>query len=199
MNQLQHYPDSLPASQNLPTTPFTASWLDTLRKGICEANGQPILPAGLSISESQRRSIEADIVVFRAHLTPQPDNHRRTAIVLAKLLAAFPAQSQSDAPIEQRMEAYFEALHGVPAWAVDRARLDIIAGRADGLSGVWAPTPPQLAKIARSAMRRDQAILADLERVAAAKPYEDIDLAERKRVAAGFDKLRADLVMPKPI
>lgn len=191
MNQLQ--PASQPPKNDL-TTPFSAPWLDTLRRGVGTMNGQPMLPSGFSISEGQRRELDSAIAQYRARLAPASDNHRMTAVVLAKLLAAFPAPAQSDAPVEQRMDAYFEALHGIPAWAVDEARKAIIAGKVPDLSGVWAPTPPQLAKVARMAMERDQRVLVDLERIAAAKQFEDIDQRASRRIADGFDRLRADLI-----
>jgi hypothetical protein len=190
----QHQSVSIPESQNLPTTPFSAPWLLALKRGIGTCNGQPMLPAGVSLTADQHRQIWAMIDQYRSRLEPQPGNHRLVAVVLAKLLAAFPAQGQSDVPAEQRMDAYFEALHGVPAWAADEARKAIITGSVPDLSGIWAPTPPQFAKVARAMLEGSRRTLAELERIAAAKAYEDIDQGVRERVSDGWGKLRADLI-----
>src|SRR3990167_4482687 len=167
---------ALPATQNeaanLPTTPFSEPWLSTLRKGLGTVEGRPCLMTGFSISEAEKRRLRAMIAQLQARISPPPGNSRLLAVSLAKLFAAFPAQAQSDAPVEQRMEAYFEALHDVPAWAVEDARYAIVRGNVD-LNDTWAPTPPQLAKIARERMKSAQADLSDLILIEQAKPIDE--------------------------
>src|SRR3990167_7572094 len=189
---------ALPATQNeaanLPTTPFSEPWLSTLRKGLGTVEGRPCLMTGFSISEAEKRRLRAMIAQLQARVSPPPGNSRLLAVSLAKLFAAFPAQAQSDAPVEQRMEAYFEALHGVPAWAVEEARYAIVRGEAVGLNDTWAPTPPQLAKIAKERMKTVQADLNDLILIEQAKPIDvAVSEAERERVNVGFDKLKMEL------
>jgi hypothetical protein len=60
------------------------------------------------------------------------------------------------------MEAYCEALTDVPAWAVAEARVRILRGEVDGVSNKFAPTPPELVRIAKLVMRRHQSWLDDL-------------------------------------
>jgi hypothetical protein len=102
---------------------------------------------------------------LKAHLSPGPDNLKLLAIELAKLLAAFPAQDQSDAAAKLRMAAYCEALAEVPAWAVAEARVRILRGEVESISNKFAPTPPELASIAKMIMRPHRARLDDLLRI----------------------------------
>lgn len=81
---------------------------------------------------------------------------------LAKLFAAFPAQTQDDGATRLRMEAYFDALADVPAWAVGEARRQIVSGWTT-LDTRFAPTPPQLASLARMIVQPYRKALSDLE------------------------------------
>lgn len=153
----------------------------------------PMLMGGCSITDLERRRLEALVADTRRRLTPQPAERRSMAVILAKLLAAFPAQTQSDAPAAQRVEAYFEALSDVPLEFVDDARREVTAGRAPECGGTWAPTPPQFAAVCRRLMQAERMALARVERLLAAKPYAEVSSDERKRVSAGLDKLKADL------
>lgn len=150
-----------------------------------------MLMSGCSITELDRRRLEALVSDTRRSLTPQPGDRRGLAVVLAKLLAAFPAQSQSNAPAAQRVEAYFEALSDVPLQFIEEARQAVVTGRAPEHSGAWAPTPPQFAAICRRMMEDERANLRRVERLLTAKPYEDLDFSES--VASGLDKLRMNL------
>jgi len=149
--------------------------------------------SGCSITTEERRRLEATAQGIRLRLVPQPGERKMVAVVLAKLLAAFPAQSQSDAPAAQRIEAYFEALADVPMLVIDEARKQIITGKAPECSGTWAPTPPQVATVCRRLMADERRTLEKVERLLAAKPIDQIDEDERKRVAAGLDRLKFDL------
>ena len=83
---------------------------------------------------------------------------------LAKLFAAFPAQTQNDGATRLRMEAYFEAIGDLPAWAIAEARRRIIRGETL-LDLRFAPSPPQLSVIARAVVTPYRMALADLERI----------------------------------
>lgn len=147
-----------------------------------------MMMAGCSITELDRRRLDALVADTRRSLIPQPGDRRGLSVVLAKMLAAFPAQSASAAPAAQRVEAYFEALSDVPLQFVDEARQAVVKGRAPEHSGAWAPTPPQFAAICRRMMEDERANLRRVERLLAAKPYDEIDFSEN--VASGLDKLR---------
>lgn len=191
MNQPPSLPDSNSANQNRLTTRFSEPWLKRLLQAMGEADGKAMMMSGCSITELDRRRLEALVEGTRRSLTPQPGERRGLAVVLAKLLAAFPAQSQSDAPASQRVDAYFEALADVPLQFADEARQDVVCGRAPEHSGAWAPTPPQFAAICRRMMEDERVKLRQVERLLTAKPYDEIDFSEN--VATGLDQLLAKL------
>jgi hypothetical protein len=114
------------------------------------------------------------------------------AVELAKMLAAFPAASQSDAPTKLRMQAFFEALGDAPLWAISDARQRVIGGQA-GLDQRFAPTPPQFAETVRAILKPYRDDLRDMEAIAGAANEQEPTAQERGRVTEGFQKLQADL------
>jgi len=126
-------------------------------------------------------------------LACEQGNDELVAVELARMLAAYPAQKTDDVSAELRMEAYFEALAGVPAWIVAEARLACLRGEG-GCDPRFAPTPSQLSGICRDRLRRMADEMAELIRIAEAQPtWEEPSAEERKRVADGFKALRASL------
>lgn len=194
MSQQQSLPARAKSAESRPTTPFSEPWLAKLRNAIGSVNGRPTMMSGCSITPAERSRIEGLARQHRERLAVGPDDRRAIVVILAKLLAAFPAQSQSDGPAEQRAEAYMEALAGIPAWVVEDARKAVIAGMAAECVGKWAPTPPQLAAVCRRLMKPHTDTIRDLERILAATGDVEPNERERERVAAGFDKLKSDLL-----
>ncbi len=184
-------PGGTTASQ--PTTPFSEPWLARVRNAIGTVNGRPTLMTGFSISQSERTRIEGMIKQRRDRVATGRDDRKAIIVTLGKLLAAFPTQAQSDGSAEQRVEAYLEALGGIPAWAVDEARKLIITGMAAECAGSWAPTPPQLVAVCRRILKPDMDIIRDLERVLDAADNTEPDKGERERVIDGFAGLRNKL------
>lgn len=154
--------------------------------------------SGCSITPAERSRIEGLARQHRERLAVGPDDRRATVVILAKLFAAFPAQSQSDGPAEQRAEAYMEALAGIPAWVVEDARKAIITGMAAECVGKWAPNPPQIAAVCRRLMKPHTDTIRDLERILATTGDVEPNNGERERVAAGFAKLKAVLLGSSP-
>lgn len=115
------------------------------------------------------------------------------AVELAKLLAAFPAQEQSASPVALRMEAYFDALFGIPAWAVEQARLKVIRREVATLNPTFAPTPPEFGEIARNIVAPLRADLNRMEEIAQATANLEPTPEERERIVTGFDNLKAEL------
>ena len=61
-------------------------------------------------------------------------------------------------------------------------------------STVTAPTPPQVATVCRRLVADERRTLEKIERLLAATPIaEEVSMDERKRVAAGLDRLKFDL------
>lgn len=155
-------------------------------------SGRPVLRAGVTIPKTDRQRISVLATSYRDKLSPGRDNRRELAVVLAKLLAGFPAPASGETSTELRIAAYLEAVETIPAWAVDAARQAITRGETDA-DPRFAPTPPQLARLARQAMEPIGRIVTDLERIAAAAEQHEPDDAERVRIAAGLAAFRAEL------
>ena len=181
----------LPTTSLVPTTPFSAPWLSRFRKSFGTITGKPTLMSGMEPTDSERQQIPVLASNLKRRLTAAPGDRALIAVELAKLLAAFPAQAQSDAPASLRIEAYFEAIGDAPAWAVQQARLRIIRGEVGSLDTRFAPGPAQVAVVLRdllSSLRND---LIDLERLSAAVVEHVPTPEERARVAAKFAEFRS--------
>lgn len=114
------------------------------------------------------------------------------AVELAKLLTAFPTQAQDQTSTTLRMEGYFEALAGLPLWAIRQAREKIMRGETS-LDTRFAPNPPQFAVVVRSLTMAVERDLGELERILARVEEPELSDGERNRVRAGFEKLKMDL------
>lgn len=108
------------------------------------------------------------------------------------MLAAFPAQAQSEGPADLRMEGYFVGLTGLPLFAIRAAREKIIAGETN-LDSRFAPTPPQFAVLARSMLAPLQRDLSDLHSIADRAEMPEPVASEQARIMKGFEKLHADI------
>lgn len=138
-------------------------------------------------------------------ITGGPHDRPAIGVELARLLAAFP-MAQPGASADLRVDAYAEALAGLPSWALREARWRIVRGEATVTVGDetrpldmrFAPTPPQLASIVRDIVKPYRDDLADLTDLVRIEPNRDPDPAERKRVSDGFDALLDSLGRPAP-
>ncbi len=188
-NQLQR------TAQTSLTTPFSEPWLLSLWNATGEVNGRPTLMSGMMVSERQKREMRSHTTRLQSRLSCGATNRQEIAIELAKLFAAFPAQGQSDSPAELRMAAYFEALTGVPSWAVQEARGRVFRGETK-LNTSFAPTPPQLAEVCRAILDPLRADLRRLQIITDADENREPSAEEKQRVVNGFAKLKADLSPP---
>lgn len=157
-------------------------------------NGHPTLPMGFEVTPEQRSEIGRISSILKRRLTSTPSDRQPIAVSLAKMLAAFPPRNGGKTAAEALVNSYFEALDGVPAWAVERASRDVVQGRASRQNDEWAPTPPAFAQISRKAMESDRRDLAQLDRIMLALSESGPSPEERERVSEGFDKLKATLV-----
>src|SRR5690606_17473365 len=85
-----------------PTTPFSEPWLQSLARAVGSVGGKPALMSGVRPTVQQVRAVQGHLSRLRDMVASEPDR-QQVAVELAKLLAAFPAQEQSDAPAELRM------------------------------------------------------------------------------------------------
>lgn len=149
--------------------------------------------SGFTITPDQRRALETWMTTLKSRLRCGATDTRDKAVELAKLTTAFPTQGQDATSSELRIEGYFEALSGLPAWAVADARGRIIRGETM-LDARFAPTPPQLADIVRKIVQPLERDLRDLADIARADiEFKEPTNAEHQRVKDGFEKLKFDL------
>ena len=175
------------------TTSFSAPWLASLRNALIGIGSGWMLPRAKMPTATERSAIRNRINALTSRLNSGASNDRALAVEISRLVAAFPAQGQSAAPAELRMEAYFEALDGIPAWTIGAARVAALRGEA-GCDPRFAPTPPQLALIARERLQRIRDELAVLRRIDSAVPDGDEPTEEeRRRVEEGFSGFLVEL------
>jgi hypothetical protein len=141
--------------------------------------------SGFQVTGAQARQIEEAASRLKASFQAGPADIRAKAVLIARLLSGFPSQQTEQS---LRADAYFEALDGLPAWAVERSVGRIIRGEA-GLDTRFAPSPAQMAVEARRAMQPARDDLAALERLRIAVADREASPEERARVGGGFDRL----------
>lgn len=178
---------------SVPTTPFSAPLLSKLRQGMGRINGLPTLMQGFEITPAEHQHLEKETLIFRQKITAGTYDRLEIGAELARLMAAFPAQAQSDAPASLRVEAYLDAIGNAPAWAVKEARLRFVRGEVRDVNLNFAPTPPVFAGIVRDVLTPFRKDLADLEALVRIGVTSEPSPEERQRVSEGFDRLKAEM------
>lgn len=175
---------------SVPTiTTSSLPWVISLRQGMGKIGRERVLRRELTTSE--RQDLQAEIRRLRASLTPCADRES-IATELGLLLVTFP--TVETVPAKLRVASYIDALADMPLWAIREARQRIVRGEAD-LDGRFAPTPPQVASIARRLTEPVRDELRTLEEITTAKdPGYEPGPEERARIAEGFAKLRTDIL-----
>lgn len=127
-----------------------------------------------------------------------PDDDDEASVELYRMLAAFPArEGQAEVSVALRVEAYFTAVGELPAWALRKAVDDVLRGVA-GFDERFAPTPPQLAKLARQHMSEAMTRRHKLRLLLDAKVDAPLPSAEqREKRLAQFEELRRSLAGSK--
>lgn len=100
----------------------------------------------------------------------RPGSAPEIAAEIAILLAAFPSPNAGESSAELRGTAYLYALSGFPRWAVAEAVRMWLTGenREEGDRHSFAPSPPQLVRLARLAVQPAEREIARLSRMAEA-------------------------------
>ena len=173
------------------TSVFSAPWLASLRNSLMLVGREWRLPQALT--DQQRRAIQNLSNALTSQLCCDATNDKAVLAELLRLFAAFPAGDQSEASTRLRMESYVEALRGIPAWAVSEARRAALRGEA-GCDLRFAPTPPQLAALAKARLQNVRDELTMLRRIerAAVEAFEPAP-EEHARVSGGFGELLTEL------
>ncbi len=177
---------------NPPAPAFSEDWLISLRRGMGTQNGSPILMTGFRISESQSKVIRHRRLTLSRGLTAVPDERPLIAAELARLVSAFPSQETGLAVAGAlNADAYLEALGDMPAWAVRRARENVMSGRTP-YGRPFGPTAVEFADLVRAVMEPYRRDFADLVALAAVVDHEPT-MEEKASVSKGFDDLRGEL------
>lgn len=144
-----------------------------------------------------RREAESIHRELRLSLLAPDDDDEAASVELYRMFAGFPARGeQAEVSVALRLEAYFTAVGKVPTWALRQAVDDVLAGEA-GLDPGWAPTPPQLAELARRHLGPVRDAVATVGHLLAADVElpepDEAALAKRDEMVAKWKKLSAGI------
>jgi hypothetical protein len=180
-------------------------WLvDLHQAAMGEIAGRPMLPAGYIVKPEWTIAIDAEIARLKSKLACPPGNEVEQALEITRTFYAFrqEADDRADVDADMQLEGYYEALDGIPAWAVGDARRKILRGDADrsiraDLNLRYPPTPPQLALQCRAVLAPIRLELARLQRIREAiANLEEVEVKSLK-VRSGLDQLAASFTREK--
>jgi len=130
------------------------------RRLIRDDKGRPLFRAGRGLSPAERGELRADLAELRAILVPA--GRAEIAAALDPILTEMPAGDGGDAAEDVRVGTYAAALVGLPAFAIAEAVLAFLRDES-GLNPRFAPTPPELARLARHKAARYRRQFAEVE------------------------------------
>lgn len=109
---------------------------------------------------------------------------------------AFPSTQGGEGAAEMRMEAYRMALDDLPAWTIERAARMWLRGEnsSGGENYAFAPSPPQLRRLAQLAFTPVRAQRSSLLRLLRAKPDEEYPEPHREVMRAKLARMIPDAV-----
>lgn len=100
---------------------------------------------------------------------------RMTMTYVTELLLVFPIRDAGDVTAKAMSRAYLTALEDLPAWAVARAKISWLKGQhGEGRENyAFAPSPPQLRRLAEFHMREIRELHSQIERLLNAEVEPD--------------------------
>ena len=155
-----------------------------------------VLLPGKELDPGERRQIEARLSTLSRSLAHR--DNQEIAKAVAKLMASYSSARGSPDEARSSVAAYVAVLADLPPWAVSEACQAWARGGYGATASAFAPSAAQLHEAADAIVRNYKREADDIERVLSAR-LQPITQNERERVISGFKKLRADLVMPKPL
>jgi hypothetical protein len=90
--------------------------------------------------------LQSEIERIDTQLRPASRNQIGDRLKILFAALSFQDKGVSD---ELKVQAYLYALDGVPLSVLDGVVRDVLQGRVDGIDPVFAPSPPQLARLCR--------------------------------------------------
>lgn len=109
-----------------------------------------MLRASQAPTTTERQAIEKRVADLGRSL--QTLDVDRVAGAVSRLLACFPTAAKDQETAALMADGFLTALDDVPAWAVERACRAWLRGEVDGGAPRFAPTPPELRKVALQQM-----------------------------------------------
>lgn len=153
------------------------------------------LPAGTSFSQAQRTAVVRRAGEFAVLAERRPGDQARIMAHIAKLLLVFPGQGSASREAQAaRAEAFGIALDDVPAWCVEEACRRWLRAEC-GNDGHWAPTPPELRKVAGVLWAEARGYASALKRLGEARVEQEVeqDADHRRRMLEMWEALLAEL------
>lgn len=98
-----------------------------------------------------------------------------------RLLADYPADNSNPAIEQARAQNWVDALEGLPAWAIDRARLKWVRGQVEGANPDFAPKPPRFREIVLSCMAPVYERKSRLKLLLRAEPESEGNLSPERK------------------
>lgn len=176
----------------LPVRPFSDPSLASLRNALGWVGGKPILMGNRRVTEAEMRTIKGHISILSRSLSCGAADDKVKAVEIAKMSMTFPQQGMDDVSLDLRNESYFEALVGLPAWAVAEARRRIVTG-STAFGRPWGPGPIEFADMVRDVLKPVRADLNDLRTIESVDPWHEPTPEERALIGALMDDLAASL------
>jgi hypothetical protein len=124
------------------------------------SSGNRVFRRGRGLAPEERQLLELARAECEAWLTPASAADIGAAV--APIVASMPSALAGEA-MSLRVAAYRHGLAGLPKAALDLARDQVLAGEVEDLSARFAPTPPELARLARNAAAVWQSRLRSIE------------------------------------
>ena len=180
------------SSPNLPPPQTSAQRraLSALISGATTDGGVMTLLPGKEIAPAERRGMEARLSTLRQCLDQR--DRKATEAIIAAFLASYGSTRGNDQEMRLVIGTFASVLVDIPPWAVAEAARAWTRGGYGAVASAFAPSAAEFYKCAATIIRNYAREAEELTALlgAVTQPIPD---DERKRVAAGFDKLASEL------
>lgn len=181
-----------PAGPALPTpqSPAQRRTLAALTSGATTESGRMVLLPGKEITPDERRGMEVRLSTLRRFLDER--DRRATEAIIGAFLASYGSSRGNEHEARLVIGSYASVLAEIPPWAVAETARAWTRGGYGAVASAFAPSAAQFHEAALRVVSNYQREAADLTAVLGATT-QDVPADERDRVAAGMDRLRADI------
>lgn len=173
-----------------PQTPAQRRGLASLMSGATTDGGVMVLLPGKEIRPEDRRGMEARLSTLRQCLDQR--DRKATEAIVAAFLTSYGSSRGTETDAKIVVGTYASVLADIPPWAVAEAARAWTRGGYGAVASAFAPSAAQFYECA-STIIRNYVREADELRAVLGAVTQPVPEDERKRVAAGFDKLVSEL------